>query len=277
MVRKSLVLSIFLIAIGVNSVFAQNVTGNTKGINPSLLSALREYARLSGKDVHLNWSGRTYEEQKEIYDRWLKDGGHLSTDCPGPPECSLGRGPSGNVHRQNREAAVPGRSKHEIGEAADVSGLQWTDCTLLNRAGLRHTVRNEPWHVELGDTCSPGLDCVKSQTQNNTQLNGVWNRGDIVITINGSNAVFTKISPNTPWGNVLKKGSISIGDLDLRNITPKGNLSWSAEALTYNGDYSIRGWINCTITMDANGKAMRIVAGNSSGISNPDNTFTRVE
>jgi len=143
----------------INSVFAQNVTGNTRGINPDLLSALQEYARLAGRNVHLNWSGRTYDEQKEIFDRWFSDGGHYSTECPGLPDCLLGWGPSGNVHRLNREVAVPGRSKHETGDAADVSGLQWTDCVLLNRAGLRHTVRNEPYHVELGSRCAPGLDC----------------------------------------------------------------------------------------------------------------------
>jgi hypothetical protein len=136
-------------------VSAQSVRGNTDGIDSSLLSALRSYARLVGHDITLNWSGRTNKEQQALWDKYLNDGGHLSNNCPGEPTCHI-KGRGGNaVHGKNgvTEVAKPGTSKHELGLAADIAGLTFSDCELLNQAGLCHTVSTESWHVESGSRC----------------------------------------------------------------------------------------------------------------------------
>ena len=109
----------------------------------------------------------------------------------------------------------------------------------------------------------------------NTSLEGVWNRGDIVITITGNMAVFSQISPNTNWDRVQNNGQIKIGDVKFRNITQTGRLTWTCQDLTFNHDvWTIRGWENATITMNSNGQTIQISTGG--GITNPNTAYTRV-
>ena len=109
----------------------------------------------------------------------------------------------------------------------------------------------------------------------NTSLDGIWSRGDIVITISGSSAIFTEISPDTNWHRVQNIGQISIGDTKFRDITPDGDLRWTAQDLTFNNDsYRISGWQNAIITMDTDGLSIHVSTGG--GVSNPENTYLRV-
>ena len=102
-------------------------------------------------------------------------------------------------------------------------------------------------------------------------LNGVWDRGDIVVTFNGSNAVFTEIKPNSGWQNV---SSIRIGDKKFKDITGS-NLKWTCKELTYNSNtYAVSGWENCTITMSANSQTITVVTPET---GNPTTTYTKVE
>lgn len=98
-------------------------------------------------------------------------------------------------------------------------------------------------------------------------LNGVWDRGDIVVTFNDSNGVFTQINSNSGWQPLLNNGTISIGDRKFRNLRSSGNLKWTGQELLHDSS-----WQNCTITMDANGQTIRIVTEN---MSNSPTTYTR--
>ena len=105
-------------------------------------------------------------------------------------------------------------------------------------------------------------------------LEGTWNRGDIVITFNNEVGVFTQINSNTDWHRVQRNGEINIGDQKIRNIRKTGNLTWTAQDLSFNqGSFTLSSWQNCTITLNPRGNYIRII---TDGVSNPDNTYTRV-
>ena len=103
------------------------------------------------------------------------------------------------------------------------------------------------------------LGCVSTTPTNvNTSLDGVWNRGDIVITISGNNGIFTQINSGN-WLASKNNGTINIGDQKLKNIAQVGNLRWTAQNLSSDAnDHSIRDWKNCTITMSSNGRTIRL-------------------
>ena len=110
----------------------------------------------------------------------------------------------------------------------------------------------------------------------NISLDGIWDRGDIIITITGNNAIFSQINPNTNWQIVENNGLIRIGDLKLRNITQAGPLRWTAQELLFSYDgYTISGWENSTITMNRDGRSIRIQTGGSN-TKNPENTYARI-
>ncbi|MDR1867655.1 MAG: hypothetical protein LBQ77_05260 [Treponema sp.] len=95
---------------------------------------------------------------------------------------------------------------------------------------------------------------VGCSTDNYEMLNGVWDRGDIVVTFDDSNGFFTEIKSHSIWIPFLNNGSISIGDRKFRNITRKmsdlsGELKWSCQEL--NTGFT---WEDCTITMDSGGQ-----------------------
>ena len=107
-----------------------------------------------------------------------------------------------------------------------------------------------------------------------TELVGTWNRGDIVIELNNDVGVFTQINPNTKWHRVQNNGEIHIGDQKIRNIRKTGDLTWTAQDLTFYEDtFTIKGWLDCTITMNPRGNYIRII---TPGATNPDNTYSRV-
>jgi hypothetical protein len=89
--------------------------------------------------------------------------------------------------------------------------------------------------------------------QTTYSLNGVWERADgNVISIIDSYGYFTLI--DSGWKKVEDNGDIKIGSAKFRNINSTGNLTWSAQELSYDpSTYHVRSWDNCTITMASNG------------------------
>jgi hypothetical protein len=80
-------------------------------------------------------------------------------------------------------------------------------------------------------------------------INGVWAREDgNVISILGSYGYLTII--DSGWKRVENNGDIRIGSTKFRNINSIGNLTWSAQELSYDTTtYYVGSWNNCTITM----------------------------
>ncbi|MHC6202579.1 hypothetical protein ACYULU_05215 [Breznakiellaceae bacterium SP9] len=93
-------------------------------------------------------------------------------------------------------------------------------------------------------------------------LNGVWDRGDIVVTFNDSTGVFTQINSTSGWITLLNNGTIHIGDQKFRNITKSGDLKWTCQEKTYPSSTST-GWVDSTITMDSDGRTFRSYSSNT--------------
>lgn len=104
------------------------LTGDIKGLGPSISAGLEGLALALGKDLVVISGARTFAEQQVLYARFQAGTGNL--------------------------AAVPGTSRHETGEAADVyvDGVALADVPGARRAaamlGLGFPVPGEPWHVE---------------------------------------------------------------------------------------------------------------------------------
>jgi hypothetical protein len=127
--------------------------------------------------------------------------------------------------------------------------------------------------LALAFTLSCSSDDDKDSGNDYEMLNGVWDRGDIVVTFNNSNAVFTQINSNSAWQQVLDNGSIRIGDKKFRNITKTGDLKWSCQELTYYLDtYLVKDWEDCTITMSADGQTIQ---NYNPDLVTPSTTYTR--
>jgi hypothetical protein len=146
------------------TIMAQSVTGSTSNLQSSLLNKLRQFAVNTKRDLYVRSGDRTANEQQVLWDEGLARGGHISSDhataVRNGSNCTITTTGGNAVHapRVNgngwMEIARPGRSKHQTGEAADVDGISWSDCSALNRVGLRHTVPTESWHVEEGSSCT---------------------------------------------------------------------------------------------------------------------------
>jgi hypothetical protein len=110
----------------------------------------------------------------------------------------------------------------------------------------------------------------------NYDLNDVWDRGDIQITISGSSGLFTAINSGD-WVICKNAGFISIGSEKLKNISSSGNLTWNCSELWYCINSGIAKevyWVsNCTIIMAADGNS--IVVGGTSPATTYCNSDTR--
>lgn len=104
------------------------VTGKDAGLGPSLSAGLEGLAVLIGKPLTVISGNRTRDEQEALYRRFLAGTGNL--------------------------AAVPGTSRHETGDAADVyiDGVALASYpgarAKAESLGLGFPVPGEPWHVE---------------------------------------------------------------------------------------------------------------------------------
>ena len=120
-----------------------------------------------------------------------------------------------------------------------------------------------------------GLSLNGCSVSNNDyeMLNGRWDRGDIVVTFNGTSAVFTQINSNSGWQSVKNNGSIRIGDKKFRNIRKKSNLQWTAQELTFNPTtYMVSDWKDCTLTIEENGQKLHVHTPN---INHENTTYTK--
>jgi uncharacterized protein YcbK (DUF882 family) len=106
------------------------VSGDTKGLNPELMSKLAELAKGVGGKIDIRSGLRSRQEQEVLYAKYLNGTGNL--------------------------AAKPGTSNHESGDAADayINGTALRDDpkakALAEKLGLTFPVSGESWHVELG-------------------------------------------------------------------------------------------------------------------------------
>jgi cytochrome oxidase Cu insertion factor (SCO1/SenC/PrrC family) len=116
------------------------------------------------------------------------------------------------------------------------------------------------------------VSCSNDDDDDFEMLNGVWSRGDIVVTFNNSSGVFTQINSNSGWKTLLDNRTIKIGDKKFRNIEKTDNLKWTCQSLTYYPSNYSTDWENCTITMNANGQTLQTYTPNT---SNPFSTYTK--
>ena len=63
-----------------------------------------------------------------------------------------------------------------------------------------------------------------------SSLNGYWDRGDIVVHINGSQGTFYQINSGR-WKNALEQGFITIGSLKNRYLIKLKGGTWSGQTL----------------------------------------------
>lgn len=100
---------------------------STGGLQPEFASRLALMIAASGGRIRVRSGFRSYTEQAVLYDRWKR-----------------------RVPGQAR-AAKPGTSKHERGEAADLTyignGQAWAHANAA-RFGLHFPLADEPWHIE---------------------------------------------------------------------------------------------------------------------------------
>ena len=103
---------------------------------------------------------------------------------------------------------------------------------------------------------------IETDDGNGGQLNGIWDRGDIIITFNGSQGVFSDIKSGSAWN-----GIVSIGDRKFRNITYKDNLTWSCQEMDVE-----KNWHDGTITMSSDKQTIQAYTPNTNPTTS---TYTR--
>jgi len=101
-----------------------------------------------------------------------------------------------------------------------------------------------------------GFSMIGCEMDNDAEmLDGVWDRGDIVVTFSGSTAVFTEIKSTSPWAST----SVKVGDQKFKNVKKTDDLKWTALQLTYDtSTFAIKDWSDCTITMAADRKTFEV-------------------
>ena len=116
------------------------------------------------------------------------------------------------------------------------------------------------------------IGCVTFEPPN-TSIEGVWSRGDVVVTISGNTAVFTQFNQNYAHLDLVNNGMINAGDQQIRNIRQAGNLRWTCEFIfvSRSGSNVQLLWEYGTITMAANGRTIQVSAGGH------NMTYTRVQ
>jgi hypothetical protein len=106
-----------------------------ENLKKNMTRAARDYYELTGRKLIFRSGLRTKEEQKLLYDRWIKKG---KTGYP---------------------VAKPGQSRHESGFSLDINDDQadFLDRKgILAKYGLDRPVRNDPVHIELSGQRRPG-------------------------------------------------------------------------------------------------------------------------
>jgi hypothetical protein len=98
-------------------------------------------------------------------------------------------------------------------------------------------------------------------------LNGDWDRGDIVVTFTNNVGTFAKVESSSDWKPLLDAKAIHIGGQKFRNIVKKGDLAWTGQELTYTVGTTNTSWEDCTLTVS--GKTLTVSSSAGTG------TYTR--
>jgi hypothetical protein len=114
-------------------------------------------------------------------------------------------------------------------------------------------------------------------TPTTQSLDGIWETGDLRVTVSGSTGVFSTIGTTPIIVDAANKGYVHIGDQIWRNLTSTGNLTWSGQVLLFNSGTSPDvctgvSWYDMTLTMNADGNSLLRYAPNS---TTPSVTYTR--
>jgi len=121
-----------------------------------------------------------------------------------------------------------------------------------------------------------GFSMIGCDLNNNDYelLNGVWDRGDIVVTFNNDNGFFTEIkSISSTWLPLLNNGTIHIGDRKFRNIKKTGDLKWTCQNLAVpDGSTTSTTWEECTIIVNSSGQTLQTYTPNTTNLYS---TYTR--
>lgn len=110
--------------------------GPKEGLDERLLQAMGLAAKEYGQPITINSGYRSPEEQKELYDRWIKAGG-------GPDKPTAGG---------ITTPAPPGKSRHQSGLALDIDKRiadELDQQGLLAKYGLARPVPGDPVHIQL--------------------------------------------------------------------------------------------------------------------------------
>jgi hypothetical protein len=105
-------------------------------------------------------------------------------------------------------------------------------------------------------------------------LDGYWQQGTRwIVNFNGSAAVMTGLgSGHSAYEqDAINKGFIQVGSQHFRNLTKTGERTWKGQGrviLTYSSDPAVAvgvDWVDCTITVNADGKTFQAYFTHSSG------------
>jgi hypothetical protein len=92
-----------------------------------------------------------------------------------------------------------------------------------------------------------------SSTPSSPSLDGVWESGNLVVTVSGSTGVFTEVKSGS-WIPLLDNGTIKIGDSKFRNLKYEGKSRWTCQQLVLvtRGSNVSTDWRNTEITLSGN-------------------------
>lgn len=112
----------------------------------------------------------------------------------------------------------------------------------------------------------------------NSNLDGVWDRGDIVITISGTTGTFTLINSGG-WVKLIDAGVISIGSVKIQNISQVTSTEWNCQDLWCKNPDDIiltMGWSTSgTIKMSPDGNSITVTSASPFSSSSSSYTCTR--
>jgi len=152
------------------------------------------------------------------------------------------------------------------------TGITWVNCTITMSANGQT--------VDVTAAFSSGSSTT-TWTRSSYKLNGVWeNNSGAQVTVSGNSGILNSFGNLNSLGqDAVNKSYWKLNDQEWRNLTSTGNLTWSGQrmGITYNSSSPNVAtgitWVNCTITMSANGQTLDVIAAFSSGSSTT--TWTR--
>ncbi|MFH1118902.1 MAG: hypothetical protein V1775_03710 [Bacteroidota bacterium] len=143
---------------------------------------------------------------------------------------------------------------------------------------------NTPYYVWAFATNSVGTDWGEPMSFNTVNdvtydLNGVWDRGDIEITISGISGTFSEINSGS-WLNALNRGYAQLGWIKICQIAKVSSTSWSCNELWNktdgNGNVTETAYSPpATITISTDGNTITVNSSDPWNGSSSSTTYTR--